>query len=419
MSLEILKIIGPTEPEKTAANQGRLKTLVDFFKENKGKAQKVLRVGTAIIGLSTGVAGMAPQKASAEALQSRDHAIAYTIQKELSPEDQAFIVEADKKFSVDDLGLRISNPYIGPDGMKYIAYQGGIVQKNPKLGIVVWNSLDELHKMGLDAYLEAIYQIPPHEDFDDHSGGDTEVAFKRRTEYFGVLPAFVDWYQEKRKRFETGVFTSHVKTYPGFMAVRAQRYVGQLYTEGPKKGMIERILVGDIVKNVGRTIDGKTIPGPKIIPDEALLPQPVERMSVNLSFPCPVPDKLACQTPRIIEDGDIYALGFKLPEGTQIRAVFSGTLSDFPRPKEASPDHVFVNIGNNQGYDAKYSFYGTLTVPPNKDGRIYTYIKEGDVIGTIGKGMFPSIPPYNDLNFVFYLKKWTEYFKITPNNFRE
>lgn len=193
----------------------------------------------------------------------------------LSPErvtemTEKMVAETRTLFREDDIGLRISNAYEGEDGMVYLAYQGAIVQQNPQLGLVLWNAMDELHGRNLDPILEVLYQIPLQQPFTDTTS-DTNEIFKIRTDTWQIDKDIVNWAQGKRRSFEIGVPTSPQKSFGPFDVVRFQRYVVQKFWDD---GAIKRVLTGDIVKNVGRTIDGKTIPGKKIIPDEALLTTP-------------------------------------------------------------------------------------------------------------------------------------------------
>lgn len=197
-----------------------------------------------------------------------------------TPEATAAMTEklkgaAEKLFSKDDIALRISNAYQGEDdGIWCIAYQGAVVQDHPTLGVVLWNSMDELNQRDLDPVLDTLYQVPLQQSFTDRSTNTDEI-FRVRADQLRLDKDIVDWAQKKRQSFEIGVPTSRQIPYGPFDVVRFQRYVAQRWADG----RIERMLVGDIVKNVGRTIEGKTIPGKKIIPDIALLKEPEERLS--------------------------------------------------------------------------------------------------------------------------------------------
>lgn len=174
-------------------------------------------------------------------------------------------IEFASRFTVDDIGYRISNSWkSNKDGLWRCAWQGILLKDDPTHGIIPENSLDDFLKP-YDAYLEAVYQIPPHQDWNDSSNGDINAAFENRIKHFGIGPEVENWIREKRARFETGLPTSREEDYGPFKNTRLQRYVVQRLPDG----IIRRVLVGDIVKEVGRSV-----PGEKIIPDEALLLQP-------------------------------------------------------------------------------------------------------------------------------------------------
>lgn len=166
------------------------------------------------------------------------------------------------RLGVDAIGYRISNGWISADGFGYMAYQGAILQYDQNSGRVnLWNTLDQMHAMGLDAKLDdgrLGVTIPPHTDFNDGSNGDLDLAFRNRIIHFGIPNNVIAWVNNFRSMFETGAYTSPGKDYGAYKVFRLQRLAVQVW----KDGLIQRILVGEAYKNAG------------LIPQDVLLPRP-------------------------------------------------------------------------------------------------------------------------------------------------
>lgn len=143
-----------------------------------------------------------------------------------------------------------------------MAYQGAILQLEPKSGkINLWNTLDQMHDLGLDARLDngsLGVTIPPYEDFNDGSNGDLNRAFRNRLERFGIPSNIAAWVNNFREKFETGVFTSGGKKYGPYTVYRLQRMAVQVW----ENGSIQRILVGDAAKNAGLIPQGVLLDRP-------------------------------------------------------------------------------------------------------------------------------------------------------------
>lgn len=169
-----------------------------------------------------------------------------------------------EKYGIDGVGVVLSKAFKWRDGTWLKVYQGGVIQYIPDSGeINLWNTLDVLSDdLKLDAKLNdgsLRVTVPPKENFDDHSGGNFVVAFNTRNKYFNPHPDVQKWVNEKRQTFETGALTSHEVDYEDYTVTRYQRVAVQRWTKGPKKGLVQRILVGEAMKNAG------------LIPEEALL----------------------------------------------------------------------------------------------------------------------------------------------------
>lgn len=156
------------------------------------------------------------------------------------------------RYTVDQLGYRVSNAYKDKEGFLYVAYQGAIIQQDPNNGDArLWNSGDEAHKLNLDARLDngsLGVTVPPYEEINDNSNGDLETAYRNRLGTFRVpadVAAFADGY--RKGGLEIGVFTSHGKDYGGYTVWRTQRIAIQKWNDG----RIQRILLGDALKNAG------------------------------------------------------------------------------------------------------------------------------------------------------------------------
>lgn len=128
------------------------------------------------------------------------------------------------------------------------------------------------------------------------------------------------------------------------------------------------------------------------------LPAPTASAPAKITISCPVKQEL-CATAKIISEGDTRGIGFNLPEGTILTAVLSGAVTDQPKITNRSEKQPLLYLGDAQGNQAIYSFYGTvsLKVPAEK-------IVEGQELGKIGSGTFPPYPPLSGLNFFLVVK---------------
>jgi len=171
------------------------------------------------------------------------------------------------KFTVDDVGYRLSNAFTLGDGFDYMVNQGIVFQRVRDTGeIRPWNTLDVLHDRGYDAFLDDYIKsgvtIPAHVDIDDNSGGNLEKAFNNRVQTFGVKPRVEAFARALRTKAEIGVPTSPTKNYGSYEVTRFQRIAVQEWLEGPQKGLIQRILAGSAFARTG------------LVPKEALLAEP-------------------------------------------------------------------------------------------------------------------------------------------------
>ncbi|MBU1000509.1 hypothetical protein KKE78_03900 [Patescibacteria group bacterium] len=122
---------------------------------------------------------------------------------------------------------------------------------------------------------------------------------------------------------------------------------------------------------------------------------------------CPVPENF-CAQPRMIENnGNYYALGFNLPQGTPLLAAFSGKVENEPKIS----NHPLLYLRDNKGNEAVYSFYGTTTIP------LGNTVSVGTEIAKIGEGLFPPVAPFIGLNATFSLKKAGAFQKVSPEDF--
>lgn len=129
---------------------------------------------------------------------------------------------------------------------------------------------------------------------------------------------------------------------------------------------------------------------------------------------CPVPKEF-CQKGKIItnSNGKVLGLGFTLPPGTSLNAVFSGKLQQGIQTATSSAKiklepHPIVWLYGGEGdfkdYIATYNFFGN---PVSSFGsqNAQQESKTGEVIGIIGSLAFPTSPPYNGVNLIFSLEK--------------
>lgn len=118
----------------------------------------------------------------------------------------------------------------------------------------------------------------------------------------------------------------------------------------------------------------------------------------KITISCPV-EKQFCQKATVINEGNIFGIGFNLPEGTKILSVFEGLLTDQPKPTERSDKQPLLYLTGREQNEAIYSFYGSVSakVPAEK-------VEQGVELGKIGPGSFPPYPPLSGLNFFLVIK---------------
>lgn len=148
-------------------------------------------------------------------------------------------------------------------------------------------------------------------------------------------------------------------------------------------------------------------PQPKI----AAKPVPSPTIASKIILSCPVPKEL-CSKGQVMDNGDaFYGIFFTLPVKTSILTVFSGQLSDQPKPSGRLATEPLIYLKDNQGLEAIYSFYGSTTTDLNKT------ISAGQEIGKIGDGTFPPVSSYTGSNFLFSVKKDGKFIKFSINDF--
>lgn len=158
-----------------------------------------------------------------------------------------FLLNAQKIGGFNTLGYRLSDPWVDKNGLlPNVAYQQGLLQKNPDGQICLRNIYDDLSKMGFDADLNNNKYgviVPPTQPI---SFLDLPID---------ILKA-VD--ELKEKGADPGLPTSEYTDYKSFQIVRFQKMAIQRWSDG----LINRILIGNAVKNMG------------LIPSSALLKEP-------------------------------------------------------------------------------------------------------------------------------------------------
>src|SRR3989344_582950 len=210
--------------------------------------------------------------------------------------------EIETKFTVDDVGYRISNTFTLNDGFYYLVYQGLVFQRVRETGeIRPWNTLDVLHDRGYDAFLDDYVKsgvtIPAHVDINDNSNGNLETAFNNRIKVFGVNPKIEAFARALRAKAEIGVPTSPTKDYGSYTVTRFQRVAIQEWTDGQQKGLIQRILTGEAFLRTG------------MVPRPALLASPdlnFGRFDVQPQPEQPVKTEETVNVPPLPPGGFLY-----------------------------------------------------------------------------------------------------------------
>jgi hypothetical protein len=174
------------------------------------------------------------------------------------------------------LGYPISRRYVGADGFTYQAFQRGVLQWRPELGVALpSNTFEQLSAHGRDHLLAAV-GIPPAVA-DDGSGGDwarargirlswlTDPAIRARflaSPSAGLAPT---WNEDAAIQLY-GLPASPPEKSGPFVVQRFQRMALQLWLEDvpgmPPRGSVVGILGGDLLKQHG------------LIPAEAAQPEP-------------------------------------------------------------------------------------------------------------------------------------------------
>ena len=130
-----------------------------------------------------------------------------------------------------------------------------------------------------------------------------------------------------------------------------------------------------------------------------------------ISIACPVPKEFCSQAKEVDAGAEFSGLGFNLPAGTSVLAVFSGTITDEPKVKGRLSNEPLLYLTDLKGDMVVYSYYGTISSAVGKS------VSAGSEIGKIGPGSFP-VGPISGLNFLFSLKQGGKYQKISikPGN---
>lgn len=166
---------------------------------------------------------------------------------------------------VATLGYPSSRRYVGGDGFTYQAFQRGILQWRPELGVAVLaNTFEQLSDIGWDSRLDAMGIPLPIRD--DGSGGDWNRARQIRLGwlinpaiaaafYANPNPAAISSWDAGRSIQLYGLPSSLPRKSGPFIVQRFQRISLQLWVEDvpgmPPKGSVVGILGGDLAKQAG------------------------------------------------------------------------------------------------------------------------------------------------------------------------
>lgn len=188
---------------------------------------------------------------------------------------QRFWTEFQRYGGVRVLGYPVSRPFVGPGGFTYQAFQRGVLQWRPELGIAyLANTFEQLTTAGQDPALQ-VQGIPPPVQ-NDGSGGDWIRARQIRLGWLtnpSIAASFYanpnpdsvpNWTADDAIQLYGLPASQPVKSGP-FIVQRFQRISLQLWVEDvpgmPRKGAVVGILGGDLLKRAG------------LIPSEAATPQ--------------------------------------------------------------------------------------------------------------------------------------------------
>jgi hypothetical protein len=166
---------------------------------------------------------------------------------------------------VATLGFPISQPYVGTDGFTYQAFQRGILQWRPELGIAyLANTYDMLSAARQDAILASMGIPVPIGN--DGSNGDWSRARQTRLEWLtepaitakflaNPNPAAIAAWDVSRSIELYGLPTSMPTRSGPFVVQRFQRLSLQLWLDNvpgmPPPGSVVGILGGDFLKKAG------------------------------------------------------------------------------------------------------------------------------------------------------------------------
>ncbi len=147
------------------------------------------------------------------------------------------------------------------------------------------------------------------------------------------------------------------------------------------------------------------------------LPKP----TLLASIPCPVDPEL-CSTGRLIATTSgktiLYALAYKLPQNTNLKTVFEGTIIPGTASGKLVKKHPVVRLrkDNEPIITAEYHFFGSVVnewLDDSDHEKGLKIFKLGDKIGTVeGESAYPNEEPLNGANFLFFLKQDNQYYNL-------
>jgi hypothetical protein len=173
-----------------------------------------------------------------------------------------FFSQFNRMGGASTLGYPISRPY-WKDGFAYQAFQRGIIQWRPEIGVgVLANTMDWLYAAGYDNVLSG-KGIPRHITDYDGCGSNLDCAKSVRlawmtdpdiaAAYFGVPGGYMGGSWDPINFY--GLPTSRAEMYGPYIVQRFQRYGLQKWINQvmgmPEPGTITGILVGELAKEAG------------------------------------------------------------------------------------------------------------------------------------------------------------------------
>lgn len=137
-----------------------------------------------------------------------------------------------------------------------------------------------------------------------------------------------------------------------------------------------------------------------------------------IKFACPVPKELCASGVPIVDQGQFLGIGYALPQNTQLLSAFDGRVSGLARadPERNVVPHTALYLGGTgefQGLNAVYEIFGE---PLLESGEVRE-LQTGVEIGVIGIGTFPKKPPFNGINFLFYVKSQGQIIRMRASDF--